>query len=103
NVSISQYAQWLRRATGHPSAIGDLMSTLRTLPILLAPLLLILGPTPWKDPKLVAWLRQNLLVLLVLVPCVALAVMASTRIGAGSHHLLPFIPLLGYLYAELQQ
>jgi len=103
NVSVSQYAQWLRRATGHPSAMADLSSTLRTLPILLAPLFLILGPTPWREPKLVAWLRQNFLVLLALVPCVILAMLASTRIGAGSHHLLPFIPLLGYLYAELGQ
>jgi hypothetical protein len=103
NVSLSQYAQWLRRATGHPSTMADLNSTLRTLPILFAPLFLILGPTPWREPKLIAWLRQNLLVLLALVPCLALAVLASSRIGAGSHHLLPFVPLLGYLYAELGQ
>jgi hypothetical protein len=96
NVSLRQYAQWLRRATGHPRAMLDLLSTLRTLPILAMPLFLILGPTPWRDARVVACLRENRLVLLTLGLCLALAIAASTRIGAGSHHLLPFLPLIGY-------
>jgi hypothetical protein len=103
NISASQYVNWLRRATGHPSATRDLLATLRTLPILAAPLLLIVGPTPWRDPRIFGWLRENRLVLLALLPSLAAAVFASTRIGAGAHHLLPFVPLLGYLYAQLYQ
>lgn len=103
NVSASQYVEWLRRATGHPASMADLASTLRTLPLLLAPLFLLLGPVFWREPRVVSWLRQNILVLLTLVPCFALGVYASSRIGAGSHHLLPFVPIIGYLYADLGQ
>lgn len=103
NVSLNQYAQWLRSATGHPSSMADLKSTLLTLPILLAPLLLVAGPAPWRDQGLMTWLRKNVLVVLAMLFCMTLAVLASTRIGAGSHHLLPFIPLLGFLYMELRQ
>ena len=101
NVSLIQYLSWLRSATGHPSASHDLISTLRTLPVLAAPLILIVGPRPWRDPGIVAWFRNNRLVLLVLLPCIAVAVLASRRIGAGSHHILPFIPVVAFLYAEL--
>jgi hypothetical protein len=103
NISATQYVSWLRRATGHPSATRDLLATLRTLPILAAPLVLIVGPTPWRDPRILEWVRENRLLLLALLPSLAAAVFASTRIGAGAHHLLPFIPLLGYLYAQLYQ
>jgi hypothetical protein len=102
-ISVNQYAQWLRSATGHPSSMADLKSTLLTLPILLAPLLLVAGPTPWRDQGLTTWLRRNFLVVLAMLFCMALAVLASTRIGAGSHHLLPFIPLLAYMYMELRR
>ncbi|HYQ14502.1 MAG TPA: hypothetical protein VEQ58_02055, partial [Polyangiaceae bacterium] len=101
NVSLSQYLRWLRSATGHPSTLFDLRSTLRTLPILLAPGLLVVGPTPWRDPQVVAWLRKNWLLALSLPACLGLAVLASTRIGAGSHHVLPFVPLLAYVYLQL--
>jgi hypothetical protein len=101
NVSASQYLRWVGHASGHPSTLFDLVSTLRTLPILSAPLFLLLGPTPWRDPKIVAHVRQNRFVLLTLAVCSALAVAASSRIGAGSHHLLPFVPVVGYECARL--
>jgi hypothetical protein len=101
NVSALAYLHWLGRAAKHPSSFVDLLSTLRTVPLLFAPLLLILGPTPWRDTKFVAWLREDRLVLAILALCFASGMFASRRIGAGSHHILPFVPVLGYEYIRL--
>jgi hypothetical protein len=101
NISAGQYLQWVRSAGGHPSTLADLGSTLRTLPILAAPLLLICGPTPWRNATFTTHMRGNRARLLALGLCLASAVAASSRIGAGSHHLLPFVPVLGYEYALL--
>ncbi|MEO6602246.1 MAG: hypothetical protein ABIQ16_20360 [Polyangiaceae bacterium] len=101
NVSAVAYVTWLGRAAKHPSSFIDLLSTLRTVPLLLAPLLLILGPTPWRDTKFVAFLREDGLVLATLALCFASGLLASRRIGAGSHHLLAVVPVLGYEYTRL--
>jgi hypothetical protein len=101
NISAKSYLQWIHAARGHPSNFSDLASTLRTLPILIAPLVLMCGPTPWRDAAFMAYLRESRLRLLALGLCLGSAVVASSRIGAGSHHILPFVPVLGYEYALL--
>ena len=101
NVSVVEYGHWLQRAAKHPSSFSDLLATLRTLPIWFVPLLLILGPTPWREARVLAWLREDRVVLIALSVCLAGGVFASRRIGAGSHHILPFAPVLGYEYTRL--
>jgi hypothetical protein len=101
NVSIRQYWTWIQLATGHPRSFTDLRATLLALPILALPLPLISGRAPWKDPRLLEYLRANRARALALGVSLALATIASSRIGAGSHHLLPLLPALGYEYARL--
>jgi hypothetical protein len=83
--------------------MSDLMATFRTIPLIAFPLLLILGPTPWRDAGIVRYVRAHRLLLVTLGVCFAFAVSASSRIGAGSHHILPFVPILGYEYVRLHQ
>jgi hypothetical protein len=101
NVALHTYLEWLHRASGHPTSASDLMSTLRTLPILVSPLLLMVGPLPWRVPGVTAYARKNRLRLLALLACLVCAVVSSGRIGAGSHYLLPLVPVLGYECALL--
>jgi hypothetical protein len=101
NVSVRQYLSWVQLATGHPRSFTDLRATLLALPILALPLPLILGRAPWKDRRLLDYFRANRARALALAASLALATVASSRIGAGSHHLLPLLPVLGYEYARL--
>jgi hypothetical protein len=101
NVSGSEYWRWLHRAGGHPKSTVDLFSTLRTLPILVAPLLLLVGPTPWRHAAFRAHVRENGLRLLTLLLCVAAVTAVSSIVGAGAHHLVPLVPVLGYEYASI--
>jgi len=103
NVSIRQYLSWIQLATGHPRSFTDLRATLLALPILALPLPLIVGRAPWKDARLLDFFRANRARALALGVSLALATIASTRIGAGSHHLLPLLPALGYEYARLHR
>ncbi len=101
NVSLLAYLDWVHRATGHPTAVADLLATLRTLPIFVVPLLLLAGPLPWQNGRAMEYLQKNRFRFLALLGCMACAVATSSRIGAGSHYMLPFVPVLGYEYALL--
>jgi hypothetical protein len=103
NVSLPQYLDWLHRATGHPQARDDLVATLRAWPILVFPLVLIAGPVPLRNPKFIEFVRARRLTLLALLVALAFATFSSSRIGAGSHHLLPLLPTLAYEYLLLHR
>jgi hypothetical protein len=101
NVSLPRYWAWFQESTRHPRSLGDLMSSVRSLAALALPLLLIAGSRPWRSPSIVAYWRAGRPRLLALAVCVAIVVVLSSKLGAGPHHLLPFIPVLGYEYALL--
>jgi hypothetical protein len=101
NVSLRLYLTWVYEGLRHPRSIGDLMSTVRTFAVLALPPLLIAGYRPWKSPATLEHLRQNRGPLLALASCLLLVVLLSSKLGAGPHHLLPFVPVLGYECALL--
>jgi hypothetical protein len=101
NVSLPFYLDWLRLGTTHPTTAADFVSSARTLALLLAPAPLLLAAGPWKVPALAAYLRQNRVPLAALGVCLAAVLAVSSKCGSGPHHLLPFVPVLGYEYVLL--
>jgi hypothetical protein len=84
-----------------PPTYADFASSARTLALLIAPAVLLVGPVPWRDPRLAAHLRRHRVPLLALALCLVAIVPVCSKCGSGPHHLLPFTPLLGYEYVLL--
>ncbi len=88
--SLSDYFQYLEIATKHgfdPELLDD---NLRFTLVLFAPIIAIWF---WRRPKINApeiWALGGLFV------SIAITVVVGAKVGAGSHHLVPFVPLCLY-------
>jgi hypothetical protein len=101
NVSLRLYLQWIRQGSHHPLSFVEFNDAAKAVVILLAPLPLIVGVSPWRDAATIAYFREGRFPLIAFAISLAGMVAVSSKVGSGSHHLLPFLPLLGYEYGLL--
>ncbi len=101
-ISLPGYIDWLRVVARQPHTSGMYLSEPKVLAIAFAPVLLLLWSLGQKNTGLVrAYLRDNALFLVTLAGCVALIAVVAGKIGAGTHHFMPFYPIIGLVCATI--
>jgi hypothetical protein len=102
NVSLSNYLFWLQMAAKHPRSSVIFLQNVAYLLIILAPM----GLLAYRMPLSLSWSQaseETILLVGLLLAGLLVAAVASKE-GAGYHHLLPFLPYIGYLFcAGLQR
>ncbi len=101
-ISVSQYSRWLHMASRLPHTSREALEELDVLLVVCAPICLLLWQLLQASrTALSAYLKKNWIFLASLIGAIAVTAAMASVIGGGSHHFLPFFPLLGYLCADL--
>ncbi len=93
-VSLAGMVSWLRAASGHGMELSTFLPSLQWVVFLAAPLLAaacmwaLLQEARWTD-----YARRNGLVVCTAVLSVLGVAVVASKVGAGPHHFLPFLPL----------
>ena len=101
-ISGLRYLEWLHQTSRQPLSHGEFLRELKLLPVVCAPFVLLL----WQlancgQDYLASYLREKRFFLLVLGGCLAAVAVSSSKIGAGSHHFMPFYPTIAYACADV--
>ena len=101
-VSVLRYLEWLHQTSRQPLSRGEFLRELKLLPVICAPFVLILWQLANRGQGyLASYLREKRFFLLVLGACLAAVAVSSSKIGAGSHHFMPFYPTIAYACADV--
>ena len=100
--SLRNYVLWLLESTKHRVSFGGLCRTIEWGLFLLAPVFLVrihLAHTNLQGLREFA--EKNKPFIYSVWICAAMVLAPAAKAGAGRHHLMPFIPLLTYLFVLL--
>jgi hypothetical protein len=101
-VSVEGYLEWLHRASREPLTRVEVSHELKVLPLVIAPLVLLLWQLAQRSrAALAAYLNRNLLFLATLGSCLAAVTVSAAKIGAGPHHFMPFYPIGAYVCGDI--
>jgi hypothetical protein len=101
-ISAAGYLEWLHVASREPLTRVEVSHELKVLPLLIAPLGLLLWQLARRSRAvLAAYLNRNLLFLATLGFCMAAVTVSAAKIGAGPHHFMPFYPIGAYVCGDI--
>jgi len=98
-ASLPNYISILRSAAKHGISLGAVASGVLTLAFLFIPVALFLR---WQLllGGMRNWLTRNKLVTAATLMAVVLVTFASSKVGSGRYHYLPFLPALAFLATQ---
>ena len=101
---FSDYLHWLISASKHPRNIREFVGNIVVTCLLASPCLLAYWQLRARDHDGARrYLRHERFSLLCLLSGVVITDVLASKIGAGRHHLLPFIPSAGLVTAQILQ
>lgn len=99
---LSDYLHWLISISKHPRNIREFIGNMVATCLLASPCLLAYWQLRARDhDKARRYLRLERFPLLCLLCGVVITDVLASKIGAGRHHLLPFVPAVGLVTAQI--
>ncbi len=103
-VVLSDYLHWLISVSKHPRNVREFIGNIVVTCLLALPCLLAYWQFEARDhDKARRYLRLERFSLLCLLCGMVIMDVLASKIGAGRHHLLPFIPAVGLVTAQILQ
>lgn len=100
-ISIVNYLRWLKVFSAHGFSLNILYGNVEFVSFILLPILSLGLFSMQQGKKIQNFYSENKSFINILIISITLLSIVASKPGAGSHHFIPFLPLLGFIFLSM--